>query len=340
MSKPVILTGDRPTGALHLGHYVGSLQNRVKLQDEYDQYVLIADMQALTDNAENPEKVSKNVLEVVMDYLAVGIDPTKTKIVLQSALSDIAWLSMIYSNLVSVARVERNPTVKEEVRQKNIDREIPLGFFSYPVSQAADITAFKAVCVPVGHDQLPMIEIANEIVRRFNRVYNCEVLKECEALLPKAGARLVGIDGKAKMSKSLGNALNLKATAKEIEQAVKMMYTDPGHLRVEDPGKIEGNVVFTYLDVFDPDQAGLAELKAHYQRGGLGDGVVKKRLNGILQDFIAPIRTKREALEKDPKYVTDVIRQGTAKAAEVVAQTVREVKAAMGIDYESTWAQF
>jgi tryptophanyl-tRNA synthetase len=335
--KPVILTGDRPTGPLHLGHYVGSLKNRVEMQDTYDQFVLIADMQALTDNAEDPQKVSRNVLEVATDYLAVGIDPKKSKIVLQSALSDIALLYMIYSNLVSVARVERNPTVKEEVRQKNLDREIPLGFFAYPVSQVADITAFKANAVPVGQDQLPMIELTNEIVRRFNRVYNCEVLVECEAVVPKVG-RLPGIDGKAKMSKSLGNALNLKSTPKEIDQAVKMMFTDPDHLRVEDPGKIEGNVVFAYLDVFDPDQAGLQELKAHYRRGGLGDGTVKKRLNGILQDFIAPIRAERERLEKDPAEVIRTIQEGTEVARAITAKTLQEVKAAMGIDYATAWA--
>lgn len=336
--KPVVLTGDRPTGPLHLGHFVGSLQNRVRMQDTHEQYILIADMQALTDNAEDPGKVRRNVLEVATDYLAVGIDPAKTQIVLQSALADIALLGMIYANLVTVARVERNPTVKEELHQKGLDRDIPFGFFAYPVSQAADITAFKATTVPVGQDQLPMIELTNEIVRRFNRVYQCDVLIEAEAVVPKTG-RLPGIDGKAKMSKSLGNAINLKATAKEISGAVKMMFTDPGHLRIEDPGKTEGNVVFAYLDVFDPDQAELAALKEHYRRGGLGDGVVKKRLNDILQAVLAPIRAERERLEKDPGTVIRAVNAGTEKAREVVARTLQDVKAAMGIDYARDWAK-
>ncbi len=339
MTKPVILTGDRPTGPLHLGHYVGSLLNRVSMQDTHDQYILVADMQALTDNAENPEKVSRNVLEVVTDYLAVGIDPSKTKIVLQSQLSDIALLYMIYSNLVTVARVERNPTVKEELKQKGIERDIPLGFFSYPVSQAADITAFKATVVPVGQDQLPMIEITNEIVRRFNRVYNCNTLVEAKALVPEVG-RLPGIDGKAKMSKSLGNAINLKASSKEIEQAVKQMYTDPLHVNISDPGHIEGNVVFSYLDIFDQDKDVLKEMKAHYQHGGLGDGVVKKRLNGILQDFLSPVRAERERLEKDPAEIIKAIEAGTQKANEVVANTLAEVRSAMGINYRKNWANY
>lgn len=336
--RPVILTGDRPTGPLHLGHYVGSLLNRVKMQDTHDQYILVADMQALTDNAENPEKVSNNVLEVVADYIAVGIDPRKTRIVLQSQLADIALLYMIYANLVTVARVERNPTVKEELKQKGMERDIPLGFFSYPVSQAADITAFKATVVPVGQDQLPMIEITNEIVRRFNRVYDCNVLVEAEALVPKVG-RLPGIDGKAKMSKSLGNAINLKATPKEIEYAVKQMYTDPLHVHVSDPGHVEGNVVFSYLDVFDPDTEALIEMKEHYRRGGLGDGTVKKRLNGILQDLIAPIRAERVRLEKDPSEIIRAVEDGTQRANEVVAKTLSEVKSAMGINYKNNWAR-
>ena len=336
---PVILTGDRPTGPLHLGHYVGSLKNRVEMQDTHSQFVLVADMQALTDNAETPEKVSQNVLEVVTDYLAVGIDPKKTNIVLQSQLPDIAMLYMIYSNLVTVARVERNPTVKDELKQKGLERDIPLGFFAYPVSQVADITAFKATIVPVGQDQIPMIELTNEIVRKFNRVYKCDVLVEAKAVVPKAG-RLPGIDGKAKMSKSLGNAINLKATAKEIENAVKMMFTDPDHLRVSDPGKVEGNVVFSYLDIFDPDQTGLQELKAHYQKGGLGDSVIKKRLNGILQDILSPIREERIRLEKDPAEVVRVIEEGTQRANEVVSATLQEVKSAMGINYQSNWTRY
>jgi tryptophanyl-tRNA synthetase len=332
--KPIILTGDRPTGPLHLGHYVGSLLNRVQLQETHDQYILVADMQGLTDNAETPEKVSENVLEVVTDYLAVGIDPQKTKIVLQSQLSDIALLYMIFSNLVTVARVERNPTVKEELKQKGWGREIPLGFFAYPVSQAADIAAFKASIVPVGQDQIPMIEQANELIRRFNRVYHCEVLVEAQAVVSKVG-RLPGIDGKAKMSKSLGNGIQLKANPQEIEQAVKMMFTDPNHLRVTDPGQVEGNVVFTYLDIFDPDQAGLAELKAHYRRGGLGDSVIKKRLNDLLQEMIAPIRAERRRLENAPDEVIRVLHEGTQKASETVAATLAEVKSAMGLNYTS-----
>ncbi|MHC1711382.1 MAG: tryptophan--tRNA ligase [Solidesulfovibrio sp.] len=337
-AKPVVLTGDRPTGPLHLGHYVGSLQNRVLMQDTHKQYILIADMQALTDNAEDPGKVSRNVLEVATDYLAVGIDPAKTTIVLQSALPDIALLGMIYANLVTVARVERNPTVKEELLQKGLERDIPFGFFAYPVSQAADITAFRATTIPVGQDQLPMIELTNEIVRRFNRVYQCDVLTEAEAVVPKTG-RLPGIDGKAKMSKSLGNAINLKATPQEIDVAVKMMFTDPGHLRIDDPGRTEDNVVFAYLDVFDPDKAALEELKAHYRRGGLGDGVVKKRLNGILQDLLAPIRAEREHLAKDPAEVIRTVNAGTQKGREVVARTLEAVKAAMGIDYQRVWSK-
>lgn len=332
-TKPVILTGDRPTGALHLGHYVGSLKNRVELQSRYNQYILIADMQALTDNADNTQKVVDNVIQVTLDYLAVGIDPAQSNIVLQSKLHDIAMLYQIYSNLVTVARVERNPTVKQEIQQKGLERELPLGFFSYPVSQAADITAFKASLVPVGQDQLPMIEITNEIVRRFNRTYNCEVLKECEAYVPEIG-RLPGIDGKAKMSKSLGNAIYLKSEAKDINEAVKMMFTDPDHLRVSDPGKIEGNVVFAYLDAFDPNKAEVADLKAQYQRGGLGDSVVKKRLAGILEELIQPMRTRRAAFEKDKGEVLNIIRKGTLKAQETVAQTLAEVKAAMGIGYK------
>jgi tryptophanyl-tRNA synthetase len=315
------------------------LKNRVAMQDSYDSFILIADMQGLTDNAETPEKISSNVLEVAMDYLAVGIDPAKSNIVLQSALPDIALLNMIFGNLVTVARVERNPTVKTEMKQKNMDRDVPFGFFAYPVSQVADIASFKADAVPVGEDQLPMIELTNEVVRRFNYVYHCDVLKECEAVVPKAG-RLPGIDGKAKMSKSLGNAIYLKASPKEIDHAVKMMFTDPGHLRVEDPGKIEGNVVFAYLDVFDPDQAALAEMKAHYQKGGLGDGAVKKRLRELLQDFLSPIRARREALEKDKGEVVRTILSGTEAARGVVAQTLKEVKAAMGIDYQKNWEAF
>lgn len=335
--KPVLLTGDRPTGPLHLGHYVGSLKNRVSMQETHDSYILVADMQALTDNAENPAKVIRNVLEVVTDYLSVGIDPTKAKIVLQSSLPEVALLFQIYSNLITVGRVERNPTVKEELRQKGLEREVPLGFFSYPVSQAADITAFKATVVPVGQDQLPMIEVANEIVRKFNRIYNTDVLVEAKAIVPEAG-RLPGVDGKAKMSKSLGNAINLKSSSKDIERAVQQMYTDPTHVRVSDPGRIEGNVVFAYLDVFDPDREGLEDLKARYQHGGVGDGVTKKRLNGVLQDVLKPIRAERERIEKDPAEVIRAVEAGTEKAREVVTKTLNEVRDAMGINYHRNWA--
>ncbi|QDR82265.1 tryptophan--tRNA ligase [Sporomusa termitida] len=308
------------------------------MQENYNQYILIADMQALTDNAEKPEKVSQNVLEVATDYLAVGIDPEKSKFVVQSQLPDIALLSMIFSNLISVARVGRNPTVKEELNQKWIKHDVPLGFFSYPVSQAADIAAFKASIVPVGQDQLPMIELTNEIVKKFNRIYGREVFVEATAIVPKIG-RLPGIDGKAKMSKSLGNVINLKAEPKEIEKAVKMMFADPHHIHIEDPGKVEGNVVFAYLDVFDPEKEKLEELKANYVRGGLGDGVVKNRLNGILQEVIAPIRAERKRLERDPGEVIRVVQEGTLKAKEVVRATLQEVKSVIGIDYNSIWSK-
>jgi tryptophanyl-tRNA synthetase len=289
-------------------------------------------MQALTDNATNPQKVAENVLQVTLDYLAVGIDPNLTKIVLQSKIHDVSMLYMIFSNLVSVARVERNPTVKQEIQQKGLERELPLGFFSYPVSQAADIAAFKATSVPVGQDQLPMIEITNEIVRRFNRTYNCDVLAECEALVPELG-RLPGIDGKAKMSKSLGNAIYLKSEPADIKKAVKMMFTDPEDLQVSDPGKVEGNVVFAYLDAFDANKDEVAKLKEHYRRGGLGDSIVKKRLAEILESLIQPMREKRREFEKDKGEVLNIIRKGTEKAQETVASTLSEVKEAMGISY-------
>jgi tryptophanyl-tRNA synthetase len=330
-SKPVILTGDRPTGPLHLGHYVGSLSSRIAMQETHNQYILVADMQALTDNAENPERVSRNVLEVATDYLAVGLDPRKTKFVIQSQLPEIALLFMFFSNLVSVARVSRNPTVKEELNQKGLARNTPLGFFSYPISQAADIAAFKATVVPVGQDQIPMIEQTNEIVRRFNAIYGQNILVEATAFVPKVG-RLPGIDGKAKMSKTLKNGINLKATKEEIEHAVKMMFTDPNHLHVTDPGKIEGNVVFAYLDAFDPDTDEVAVLKAHYQRGGLGDSQIKKRLNAILQNVLDPIRERRQYFEAHPEEVIDALEYGTYQAKKVVSATLSEVKNAMGLE--------
>ena len=328
----VILTGDRPTGPLHLGHFVGSLRNRVAYQHDYQQFIMLADAQALTDNMDDTGKVHRNVVEVALDYLAVGIDPAKSTILIQSQIPELAELTFYYLNIVTVARLERNPTVKEEIRLRGFERDIPAGFLTYPASQAADITAFKASLVPVGEDQIPMIEQTNEIVRRFNRVAEREVLVECKALVPEIG-RLPGIDGKAKMSKSLGNTINLGATADEIRAAVKKVYTDPLHLRVQDPGHIEGNIAFTYLDAFDLDQAGLAEMKAHYQRGGLGDSIVKARLEACLQELLAPIRARREELAKDRGYIMQILKEGTYKAREVAARTADEVKAALGLSY-------
>ncbi len=331
-SKTVILTGDRPTGPLHLGHYVGSLLNRVQLQETCTQYVMIADLQALTDNADQPQKVRENVLQVALDYLAVGIDPAKTTICIQSLLPELPELTMYYLNLVTWNRLKHNPTVKQEIQQKGYGESVPAGFMVYPVSQAADITAFKATLVPVGEDQLPMIEQTNEVVRHFNRIYKCEVLVEAKPLIPKAG-RLPGIDGKAKMSKSLGNCIYLSDPADVVAKKVKGMYTDPDHLRVEDPGKVEGNPVFAYLDAFDPDKAGLEEVKAHYQRGGLGDSVVKKRLLEALEAFLGPVRKKREEYAKDPQGVMKLVLNGTARARETTAATLREVRKAMFLDY-------
>jgi tryptophanyl-tRNA synthetase len=329
---PIILTGDRPTGPLHLGHFVGSLRNRVAYQDSYRQFVMLADAQALTDNMEDIGKVHRNVVEVALDYLAVGLDPARTTILIQSQIPELAELTFYYLNLVTVARLERNPTVKEEIKQRGFERDIPAGFLTYPASQAADITAFKASLVPVGEDQIPMIEQTNEIVRKFNRIAQRDVLVEAKALVPEVG-RLPGIDGKAKMSKSLGNTINLGASAGEITAAVKQVYTDPLHLRVSDPGHLEGNVAFIYLDAFDTDKAGLQEMKEHYVRGGLGDSVVKKRLEGILQEMLAPIRARREEFAKDRGYVLQVLKGGTAKAREVAAQTTDEVRKALGLSY-------
>ncbi len=327
-SKGIILTGDRPTGPLHLGHYIGSLLNRVKLQDEYTQYVMVADVQALTDNFAHPEKIRDNILEVVCDYLAIGIDPTKTTIFLQSKIPAIPELTIYYMNLVTVARVQRNPTVKHEIQQKGFGESIPVGFFVYPINQAADITAFKATLVPVGEDQLPMIEQSNEIVRSFNRIYGKEVLCEAQGLVTTC-PRLVGLDGQAKMSKSLNNAIYLKDTSEERWNKVKTMYTDPNHIRIEDPGKIEGNTVFTYLDVFGTDKEKIAELKVHYQRGGLGDMVVKKYLYEVLESHFAPISEKRAVYAADKAQILKIIAEGTAVAAHVADVTLREVKEAM-----------
>jgi tryptophanyl-tRNA synthetase len=336
-TKPIILTGDRPTGPLHLGHFVGSLRNRVKYQHEYKQYVMLADAQALTDNMDDIDKVHRNVVEVALDYLAVGIDPKLSTIFIQSQVPELTELAFYYLNLVTVARLERNPTVKEEIRLRDFERDIPAGFLTYPVSQAADITAFKATLVPVGEDQIPMIEQTNEIVRRFNRTYKNastkqEILVETKALVPELG-RLPGIDGKAKMSKSLGNVINLGATADEVTKAVKRVYTDPLHLKIEDPGHVEGNIAFTYLDAFDTDKAAVAELKAHYTRGGLADSIVKKRLEAVLQEMLEPIRTRRAELAGDKGYILHLLREGTEQAREVAAQTMSEVRAALGLTY-------
>ncbi|WP_323020170.1 tryptophan--tRNA ligase [Pararhodobacter sp.] len=330
MDKPVILTGDRTTGPLHIGHYAGSLANRLRYQQTHEQFLLLADTQALTDNAHDPGKVRRNVIEVALDYLAVGIDPAQSTICLQSHLPALAELSMLYLNFVTVARLERNPTIKDEIRARGFGRDIPAGFLCYPAAQAADITAFKATVVPVGEDQAPLIEQTNEIVRRINATAGSAILPEAQAVIPAAG-RLPGIDGKAKMSKSGGNAIALSASADQIRSAVRAMFTDPDHLRIEDPGRVEGNVVFAYLDAFDPDPDGLAELKARYRRGGLGDGAIKVRLEEILQALLAPIRARRAQLATDPGHVVEVIRQGTARARERTEATRQEVVAALGL---------
>ena len=332
MSKEIILTGDRATGALHLGHYIGSLLNRVELQNKYKQYVMVADVQALTDNYEDPQKVHDNVFQVMLDYLAVGIDPNKTTIFIQSMIPQIADLTVFYLNLVTVNRLKRNPTVKAEIQQKGFEESIPAGFLVYPVSQAADITIVKGTLVPVGEDQLPMIEQTNEIVRSFNRIYKTDVLKECKALVPKV-ARLPGIDGKSKMSKSLNNAIFLSDSEDELQKKVMSMFTDPQHLRLQDPGKIEGNTVFEYLDAFDSDKQKVQELKEHYQKGGLGDVTVKKYLFEVLNNFLAPIRQKRKELETEKPHVMSLLKQGTEEALNVAEGTLKEVKAAMHLNY-------
>ena len=333
-SKHIILTGDRPTGPLHLGHYVGSLRQRVALQHGNRQFIIIADAQALTDNAENPEKVRKNILEVALDYLAVGIDPRVTAIFIQSSVPELAELTMYYLNLVTVARLQRNPTIKDEIKQRKFDGGIPAGFLCYPVSQASDITAFKADLVPVGEDQLPMIEQTKEVVHSFNRIYNCSVLVEPKALLSDV-SRLPGTDGKGKMSKSLGNSISLGDSADVVRKKVKDMYTDPKHLRVEDPGTVDGNPVFAYLDAFDPDKKGLEAMKIQYRHGGLGDTVVKKRLLEVLLAELDPIRKRREEFAKDPAQVMKILQEGTSTARTVAAQTLSEVRKAMSIDYFS-----
>ena len=328
-SRRTVLTGDRPTGALHLGHYVGSLKTRLALQETHQQFVLVADTQAMTDNAHDPDKVRRNVLEVALDYLAVGIDPLRTTIGVQSALPALAELTLLYLNFVTVARLERNPTIKEEIQARGFGRDIPAGFLCYPVAQAADITGFKAHVVPVGEDQAPLIEQTNEIVRRINRQVGKDVLPEAEALIPATG-RLPGVDGKAKMSKSQGNSIPLSSSPDAIRDSVKSMYTDPNHLRASDPGTVEGNVVFTYLDVFDEDRATVERLKDEYRAGGLGDMVVKRRLEEQLQALIAPIRERRDQLARDPGYVFDVLRKGTQRAKNVTQATLDEVRSALG----------
>lgn len=342
----IILTGDRPTGRLHLGHYVGSLRRRVELQEEgaYDRmFVFIADAQALTDNADNPEKVRQNVIEVALDYLSVGLNPDKVTLFIQSMIPELTELTSYYMNLVTVSRLQRNPTVKTEIQMRNFEASIPAGFFTYPISQAADITAFKATTVPAGEDQEPMLEQAREIVRRFNSIYG-EVLVEPKIMLPtnQACLRLPGTDGKAKMSKSLGNCIYLSDTSKDMQQKVKSMYTDPGHLRVEDPGKIEGNTVFTYLDAFScdddfaefmPDYKNLDELKDHYRRGGLGDMKCKKFLIKVLDRRLEPIRLRRHEFEQDIPEVYNILKKGSEAAREVAAQTLHDVREAMKINY-------
>lgn len=344
--EKIILTGDRPTGRLHLGHYVGSLKRRVELQNsgKFDKiFIMVADAQALTDNADNPEKIRENIIEVALDYLSAGLDPAKSTLFIQSQVQELTELSFYYMNLVTVSRLQRNPTVKAEIQMRNFETSIPVGFFTYPISQAADITAFKANVVPVGEDQLPMIEQTREIVRRFNQTYG-EVLVEPEALIPQnqVCCRLPGTDGKAKMSKSLGNCIYLSDSETEVKQKVMSMFTDPNHLKVSDPGSLEGNVVFTYLDAFCrdahfaeflPDYACLDELKAHYQRGGLGDVKVKKLLNNVLQSELAPIRAARQQWQKDIPGVYDILKEGSNVARAEAAATLDEVKRAMRINY-------
>ena len=345
MSK-IILTGDRPTGRLHVGHYVGSLKRRVELQNsgEYDKiYIMIADAQALTDNADNPEKVRENIIEVALDYLACGIDPDKSTILIQSQIPELTELTFYYMNLVTVSRLQRNPTVKSEIKMRKFETSIPVGFFTYPISQAADITAFQATTVPAGEDQMPMLEQTKEIVHKFNSVYG-EALTDPSILLPENEAclRLPGIDGKAKMSKSLGNCIYLSEEPDEIKKKIMSMYTDPDHIKITDPGKLEGNTVFTYLDAFSkpehferylPEYANLQELKDHYTRGGLGDVKVKKFLNNVMQEELEPIRNRRHEYEKDIAYVYDILKKGSEEAEKVAAKTLADVKTAMKIDY-------
>lgn len=335
MAKEIILTGDRPTGKLHVGHYIGSLKKRVSMQNlgKYDSYIMIADQQALTDNARDPEKIKNSLIQVALDYLAVGLDPKKSTIFVQSQIPALAELNLYYLNLVTVSRLERNPTVKAEIQQKHFERSIPAGFFTYPVSQAADITAFKANLVPVGDDQEPMLEQTREIVRTFNSIYG-EVLVEPQGVFaPKGSGRLPGLDGNAKMSKSLNNAIYLSDDADTLRKKVMSMYTDPNHIHVEDPGKVEGNMVFTYLDIFDKDKDKVAELKEQYRAGGLGDVKIKRYLNEVLEAELGPIRARREEFAKDIPAVYAMLKEGSEKANEVANKTLEEVRRAIGVNY-------
>lgn len=335
MAKEIILTGDRPTGKLHVGHYIGSLKKRVSMQNsgKYDSYIMIADQQALTDNARDPEKIKNSLIQVALDYLAVGLDPKKSTIFVQSQIPALAELNLYYLNLVTVSRLERNPTVKAEIQQKHFERSIPAGFFTYPVSQAADITAFKANLVPVGDDQEPMLEQTREIVRTFNSIYG-EVLVEPQGVFaPKGSGRLPGLDGNAKMSKSLNNAIYLSDNADTLRKKVMSMYTDPNHIHVEDPGKVEGNMVFTYLDIFDKDKDKVAELKEQYRAGGLGDVKIKRYLNEVLEAELGPIRARREEFAKDIPAVYAMLKEGSEKANEVANKTLEEVRRAIGVNY-------
>lgn len=335
MAKEIILTGDRPTGKLHVGHYIGSLKKRVSMQNsgKYDSYIMIADQQALTDNARDPEKIKNSLIQVALDYLAVGLDPKKSTIFVQSQIPALAELNLYYLNLVTVSRLERNPTVKAEIQQKHFERSIPAGFFTYPVSQAADITAFKANLVPVGDDQEPMLEQTREIVRTFNSIYG-EVLVEPQGVFaPKGSGRLPGLDGNAKMSKSLNNAIYLSDDADTLRKKVMSMYTDPNHIHVEDPGKVEGNMVFTYLDIFDKDKDKVAELKEQYRAGGLGDVKIKRYLNEVLEAELGPIRARREEFAKDIPAVYAMLKEGSEKSNEVANKTLEEVRRAIGVNY-------
>ncbi len=330
-NKDIVLTGDRPTGKLHLGHYAGSLLNRVSLQDKYKQYVMVADLQALTDNADNPEKVRNNVLEITLDNLAVGVDPSKTTMFIQSQVPEIAELTIYLLNLVTLARLKRNPTIKDEMKQKGFGEDVPAGFLTYPISQAADILIVKGGIVPVGEDQLPVIEQANEIVDKFNRMYG-QVFDKIKPLVSKT-SRLSGLDGKAKMSKSLGNCIFLSDTPSDIEKKVMQMYTDPNHIHIKDPGRVEGNVVFEYLEAFDLNKSDLLLLKESYSKGGVGDVEIKRRLIVVLNEILTPIREKREYLSKDAKDIMNILEEGTKKVRKIASETMCEVKEVMNINY-------